>query len=132
MPTELLDFFEPNRKRIDAVPSVFRGHSLACENVSKVSTAVFASDFDSPHPVRNVNVPLDRTLDFVIERGPAAVAVKFVARTIEWGVATAADERALLFVVQIFARPRPLRAFLGDDVFFLLCELIPIFHFQKF
>lgn len=112
---------ELDRDTVDAVARIFLGHLFAVEDVSEVTTAVLAHDFDS----RAVGVYFasNRIFDFVVEGGPAAAAVEFIVGFVEGGVASFANVGAFDKVVRIFT---------GESVFGSFVEEYPAFFSGEF
>src|SRR5262245_20296148 len=106
---------ELHRQRIHAVAGVFGREPFAEENVSQVPAAVFAEDFGArtvgielaPHGPRN----------FIVETGPAAMALEFVLGSIKRRIAAATDERAGLLQIGVFAGEGTLGSLPQDDAF---------------
>lgn len=112
---------ELDRDTVDAVARIFLGHLFAVEDVSEVTTAVLAHDFDT----RAVGVYFasNRIFDFVVEGWPAAAAVEFIVGFVKWGVASFANVGAFDEVVRIFA---------GESVFGSFVEEYPAFFSGEF
>ena len=112
---------ELDRDAVDAVARIFLGHLLAVEDVSEVTAAVLAHDFDS----RAVGVYFasNRIFDFVVEGWPAAAAVEFIVGFVEGGVASFANVGAFDKMVRIFT---------GESVFGSFVEEYPAFFSGEF
>jgi hypothetical protein len=109
------------------MPRVFGRKPLSFKNMAEMSAAIGAHDFHSFHAERNIGVADDSARNLVVERRPAAAAVKFVGRLVQRGVAASADVRACGFVVPIFASEGAFGAFLGNYILLFWREGIPIF-----
>src|SRR5262245_20833691 len=68
---------------------VFLCQPLPFKDMTEMRAAMRALDFNS-HAIR-IGQALDRAGDFVVERWPAAMRIEFVARAVQWRVATLAD-----------------------------------------
>lgn len=120
---------ELDRDAVDAVTRIFLGHLFAIEDVSEVSTAVLAHDFDT-HAI-GVCFASDRIFDFVVESGPATSAVEFIVGLVEWSVASFADVGAFDEVVGIFAGESVFGSFIEEDPAFFSGEFV-VFRFVHF
>ena len=105
---------------------ILGGHPLAAKDVSQVTAAVSADNFRSTHAQRMIGMPYYGSRDLIVERRPSASAIELVGRAVEWRVAPAANEHPGSLVIPILAGESALRSLLGDDVFFLRCQFIPI------
>jgi hypothetical protein len=93
---------------------VLRREALPEEDVAQVSLAVGAFDL-YPHAV-GVRQSIHCAWDFLVERGPAAVGLKFVSGVIELSVAAAADINALLEEIIVLSGEGRFRSLGLDDI----------------
>ena len=100
------------------MPGVFCRKPFTFKYMAQVAFAVGADNFGAFHAEGNVGLPDYGAGNFIVERGPAAAAVKFVGRLVEWGIAAAADVSAGSFVVPIFTGEGRFGAFFSNDVAF--------------
>ncbi len=108
------------------MPGIFFRHSFSLKYMAQVAFAVGANDFHPFHPERDVGMTGDRTRYLIIERGPAAAAVKLVGGVVERCIAAAANEVPLCFEVVVFSCKSPFCAFLGDHMFFFGGKGVPV------
>lgn len=108
------------------MPGIFLRHAFAFEHVAEVAAAIRADDFGAFHAEGVVFLADNGAGDFIIERRPAAAAVELVGRAVKLGVAAAADVGAGGFVVPVFTGESAFGAFLGDHVFFIGGEGVPL------
>ena len=106
--------------------SVFRGQSLAFENVTQMPATILTEDFD---PVAvSVSLPPHSTFDFIVEARPAAAGLKLVLRLIQWCIAATTDVRSGCFIVEQFAGAGTFRTLSQNDPLFFGIELIVLSH----
>lgn len=104
--------------------------ALPFKHMAEVPLAVGTNDFHALHAQRVVGMPQNGPRDFVVERRPAATAVKFIGSMVKRGLTTTAYKNTIAFVVPIFARKGPFGTLFGDHVFFFGGEAVPIFGRQ--
>lgn len=101
------------------MPGVFVGKTFTFKYMAQVAFAVGADNFSTFHAEGNIGLPDYGAWNLIVERGPAATAVKFGGRSVESGIAAAADVGAGSFVVPVFTGERAFGAFFSNDVVFL-------------
>ena len=111
---------EIERNGVDAMADILGRESLAGEHMAQMSSAFRADDL-GPASVGVGNAP-DRSLDLVIETGPAAARIELVRRAVKRLAALPAAVDARLVVVVILAGEGPLGALVDDHPFFFLCK----------
>ena len=86
-------------------------------------SAATGTDDLSPHAV-SIRNPLHRTRNLIIETRPPTARIELVIRTIQRGIATFAEIRALLPEIVIFAREGRLRRLMNDNPLFLTAQTV--------
>ncbi len=77
--------------------NILRRQSFAFEHMAKMAVALSAQDFDTM--AIGVDLPLDRSLNFIVKGRPTAVRMKFVFGAIQGCMALFADVMATYFEV---------------------------------
>lgn len=101
---------------------ILLSQSFALEDVPQVPVAVLADDLDSV--AVGIDIASDRSGNLVVEAGPAAMALEFVVRLVQRGVATSADKCAGIFQVGVFAGKGSLGAFVEDNASLLRRQFV--------
>ena len=101
---------------------VFVGEAFACEDMAEMCAAICAHNFSAI--AIGVRDAFYRAGDFVVERGPAAMSVEFVAAAIKGRSATFADVCARFFVIEVFAGEGGFGAFVNNYIFFFGSQFI--------
>lgn len=118
---------ESHGNRIHAVPCIFGGKAFPFEDVPKMPAAVGTYDL-GPTSV-GIWDTFDAVGKMLVKAWPAAAAVKLVFRMIDGQVALAANERAVIFMVGVFAGVWVLGPFVMNHVAFCIVEWIVLRHF---
>ena len=63
------------------MPNILVGQLFAFKNMTQVTIAMLANDFDSP--AIHIGLPFDGAWNLIVEGGPPTTGVKFVAGLIE-------------------------------------------------
>src|SRR5580698_7240121 len=93
------------------------------EDVTEMAAAAAAMNFGPQHPEGAVFGLADGVLERLIETRPAGAALEFGLRGEQRQVAAGAGEGALAMLLEQRAGPRPLGAFLAQDVILLRRQL---------
>ncbi len=111
------------------MPRVLLSKLLPNKNMPQMSTTVCALDFRS-HPIR-IRKPLYCAGDFVVKAWPAAVCLKLMLGTVQFGSATSADISALFPESIVFAGEWHLRVLVNYDLLFFRSELLEFSLFLR-
>src|SRR4026208_2345630 len=121
---QLFALLELERRRVNAVAQV-RRLGAVFENMAEMSVAFAAHRFGAPHAVAVVVLGLDVLLHRRRpETRPAGARIELGFPAEQFIAATDAAINALLVIVPILARKRPLRAFLARDIELFVVQLL--------
>jgi len=104
---------------------VLRGESFSQENMTQVAVTVGTQDLRSV--TVSVGFSFDSSLDLIVKAGPSTVAVKFILRLVEWGIALFANIDSLLIMIHVLTSPGSLGPFLKDYILLDCGEFVIVF-----